>query len=141
MRGPDAPRVFVDVTVRHGVPSAGERLARAAARNGAVNNEAEAAKRSRYPDGRAPTRVVPFALETYGRLGRTALLHLRQLARAQAQRLEESADEAASTLTLRWGCRLSVALHRANAEALRAAFGKQAATENSKNNLATDLAG
>ena len=126
-RSAEVPRVFLDITVRHAVPGSGPRLARAAAHDGAVNREAEADKRSRYPDGRAPWRVVPFALESYGRLGRTALLHLRKLARAQAQRLEEGADEAAGALTFRWGCRLSVALHRANAEALRTALGEETA--------------
>ena len=55
------------------------------------------------------------------------MLHLRKLARAQAQRLEEGADEAAGALTLRWVCHLSVALHRANAEALRTALGEEPA--------------
>ena len=119
--------MYLDVTDRHAVPGRGARLARAAAHDGVVNREAEADKRSRYSDGRAPCRVVPFALESYGRLGRTALLHLRKLARAQAQRLEEGADEAAGALTFRWGCRLSVALHRANAEALRTALGEETA--------------
>ena len=137
-RSAEVPRLYLDVTVRHAVPGSGPRLARAAALDGAVNREAEADKRSRYPDGRAPWRVVPFALETHGRLGRTALLHLRKLARAQAQRLDEGADEATSSLLLRWGCRLSVALHRANAENLRTALG----TEGVKClDLEADLAG
>ena len=138
VRSAEVPRLYLDVTVRHAVPGNAPRLARAAALDGAVNSEAEADKRTRYPDGRAPWRVVPFALETYGRLGRTALLHLRKLARAQAQRLDEGADEAASALLLRWGCRLSVALHRANAEALRSALGK---TQAGQLDLREDLAG
>ena len=137
-RSAEVPRLYLDVTVRRAVPGSGPRLARAAALDGAVNHEAEADKRSRCPDGRAPWRGVPFALESYGRLGRTALLHLRKLARAQAQRLDEGADTAASALTLRWGCRLSVALHRANAEGLRTALGVDAARWK---DLAADLAG
>ena len=137
-RSAEVPRLYLDVTVRHAVPGSGPRLARAAALDGAVNREAAADKRSRYPDGRAPWRVVPFALETYGRLGREALLHLRKLARAQAQRLDEGADAAASALTLRWGCRLSVALHRANAENLRTALGTKGVKWL---DLAADLAG
>ena len=66
-----------------------------------------------------------------------ALLHLRKLAQAQAQRLEEGADEAASALTLRWGCRLSVVLHWANAETLRTCEGKEATRWK---DLAADLA-
>ena len=62
-------------------------------------------------------------------------------AQIEAQRLEEGADEAASTLALRWGCRLSVALQRANAEALRTALGEAEKHKNSRNELAADLAG
>ena len=71
--------------------------------------------------------MVPFALETYGRLGRSALLLLRRLARAQAERLSEGAEDAAGALVLRWACRLGVALQRANAEALRRSLGDDAA--------------
>ena len=126
-RGADVPRLYVDVTVHHAVPGDSDRLARAAATDGAVNLEAEAAKRARYPDGRTPWRVVPFAVETYGRLGRAALLQLRRLARAQAERLGEDAAGVASTLVVRWACRLSVALQRANAEALQRCLGADAA--------------
>ena len=65
-------RLYLGVTVRHAVPGIGPRLVRAAAHDGAVNREAEADKRSRYPGGRAPWRAVSFALESYDRLGRTA---------------------------------------------------------------------
>ena len=140
-RSPDEPRVFLDVTVRHGVPGDAARLNRAAAQNGVVNKEAEAKKKARYPDGRTPWKVTPFALETFGRLGRTALAHLRKLARTQAQRLEEGAHEAASTLALLWGGHLSVALQRANAEALRTALGEEDKQKNTRDQLAADLAG
>ena len=117
------PRFYVDATVHHAVPGDADRLTRVAGADGAVNLEAEREKRRRYPDGLAPWRVEPFALETYGRLGRDALVLLRRLARAQAARLGEGADDAAGALVLRWACRLSVALHRANAEALRRCLG------------------
>ena len=138
---PNAPScVMTADNCRDAVPGSGPRLAQAAAHDGAVNKEAEATKRLRYPDRQAPCRVVPFALETYGRLGRTALLHLRKLARAQAQRLDEGADGATSALLQRWGCRLSVALHRANSEALRSALGKEAGAHAAKLDLGADLA-
>ena len=108
-------------------------MTRATTHDGAVNREAEA----RYPDGSAPRRVVPFALDSYGSLGRTALT-LRKSAHAQDQRLEKGADEAAGALTLRWSCRLIVALHKANAEALRTALGKEAPCWKA---LASELAG
>ena len=122
-RGAAVPRLYVDVTVRHAVPGDSDRLERAAAADGAVNLEAEDAKRRRYPDGLAPWRAVPFALETYGCFGSSALAQLRRLARAQAERLGEDAAAAAGALLLRWACRLGVALQRANAEALRRCLG------------------
>ena len=60
-------------------------LAAAARGPGAVNRTAELEKRLRYCDGRSPWLVVPFAVETFGRLGVTALKHLRGLARTRAQ--------------------------------------------------------
>ena len=124
VRSHDVPRSYFDVTVRHSVPGDPRRLAAAALYDGAVNQEAEADKRSRYPDGQTPWRVIPLALETNGRHGRAALKHLRRLARQQASALEEADGvHAASALVLRWGCRLSVALQRSNAARLRSALG------------------
>ena len=93
VRSARAPRAFLDVTVHHSVPGDGVRLAAAAEHPGAVNREAEAEKRRRYPDGRAPWRVVPSALETHGRLGTSTLKHLRGLARARAQDLPEGGGD------------------------------------------------
>ena len=84
VQGLDAPRLFLDVTVRHGVPGDEERLAAAAAFDGAVNKEAERDKQSRYPSGQSPWPALPLAQETFGRLGRTALSPLRNLARRRA---------------------------------------------------------
>ena len=109
------PKAYFDLTVRHSVPSEGERLTVASNQAGAVSSEAECDKRHRYPDGRTPWRVVPLAVETYGRHGPAALKHLRQLARKQAAQLEEGGDQAVSALVQRRCARLSVALHRSNA--------------------------
>ena len=122
VRSAEVPGLYLDVTVRRGFPSNAERLARASKKPGATNKEAEQDKRDRYPSGRAPWKVVPLALETYGRHGVAALAQLRKLARDQAARLEEGREAAASALLLRRGCRLSVALHRANAANLRRAL-------------------
>ena len=92
-----------------------------------MNAEGEHTKRQRYPDGASPWRAVPLAHETFGRLGRAALTHLRKLAKEQAARLNgEGSDQAVSSLVLRWGCLLSVALHKANARNLRRALGTSA---------------
>ena len=129
VQGLDAPRLFLDVTVRHSVPGDADRLAAAAAFDGAVAKEAEGDKRSRYPSGQTPWQALPLAQETFGRLGRAALNHLRKLARGRAQALPEDVGVAASSLTVRWGCRLSVALHRANAANLRRALGADPAAQ------------
>ena len=125
VRNAEAPCTYFDVTVRHAIPGDAQRLTAAADRDGAVLREAEADKRRRYPDGQTPWRVVPLAVETYGRHGKTALEHLRKLARSAAAQLGEEgeAEAAASALVARWGARLSAALHRANAARLRSCLG------------------
>ena len=82
--------------------------------------QAEAAKRARYPDGVAPWEMVPVAFETFGRLGDATFKHLKLLARAEAALVD---SESVSTVLQRWCQRLSVALHRANARAVRSAVG------------------
>ena len=81
VRSAQQPRLFLDVTVHHTAPGDTTRLARAADSDGAVNQEAENEKRGRYPPGQTPWKVVPLALETYGRHGKVALKHLRSLAK------------------------------------------------------------
>ncbi len=117
------PRLFFDVTVRHGTPGAADRLRAAAVRDGAVNAEAEADKKARYPDGVTPWEAVPVAVETYGRFGRAALRHLKTLARAEVAKLGGDEVWGVHALLQRWCSRLSVALHRANARAIRCALG------------------
>ena len=80
VRSARVPRALLDVTVRHGVPARGP---------GAVNRTAELEKRLRYSDGRTPWLVLPFAVESFGRLGPMAPKHLRGLARTRAQALPE----------------------------------------------------
>ena len=139
VRSAQHPRLLLDVTVHHSVPGDAARLARAADQDGAVNKEAEKIKRVRYPAAQAPWKLLPLAMESYGRLGIEALRHLRLLAKRKAQTLDEDADQAAGTLVSRWACRLSVSLHRENARNVRAALG-----ENQKmlrDDLAAELAG
>ena len=132
------PRFVLDVIVHHSIPGDAHRLAKAADEDGAVNKEAEQEKRGRYPAAQAPWKLLPLALETYGRHGREALRHLRLLAKKRAQALDEGSDQAASALVLRWACRLSVALHRENARNLRRALGENLKTQ--KAELAAELA-
>ena len=78
-------RLLIDVTVS---PYAGDASFRAACarRDGHAARRAEIAKRSKY----AAEDLVPFALETGGRLGADA--------RALVKRLAESADDASESL-------------------------------------------
>ena len=79
-----APLLFLDVTVRHGVPGDAVLLRAAAASDGAVASRGEVDKRRRYPSVGVPFRCVPLAVETYGRMGAAALKHLRWLAKGFA---------------------------------------------------------
>ena len=106
-----------------------------------MNRAAELEKRLRYPDGRTPWQVVPFAVETFGRLGLTALKHLRGLARTRAQGLPDGGEAAASSLMQRWAARLSTALHRSNASRLRSALGAAEPERQRARDLAAVLAG
>ena len=133
------PRLLLDVTVRHAVPGNVHHLAKAADADGAVNKEAELQKHGRYPAAQAPWKLLPLALDTYGRHGREALQHLRLRATRRAQALDEGSDQAASALVLRWACRLSVALHRANARNLRSGLGEDLQEQRAE--LAAELAG
>jgi len=138
VRSATVPRLYLDITVHHSVPGDGPRLARAADRDGAVNAEAESEKAGRYPAGRTPWRVVALAQETCGRFGLAALKYLRKLARKQAANLEEHGELAASALVLKWGCWLSVALHRESAKSLRKSLGEDVLLKRSE--LAAEIA-
>ena len=90
----------------------------------------------------SPTQTILTTLIVTGfvaRHGPEALRHLRLLAKRKAQALDEGSDQAASSLELRWACRLSVALHRANARNLRSALGVDLRQQRAE--LAADLAG
>ena len=111
------------MTVRHSIPGNEARLRTASRADGAVNAEAETDKATRYPESACPWRMVPLAHETYGRIGTKALAHLRKLARAEVAKARGHEVWGTHNLLVRWGVRLSVALHRANARALRRATG------------------
>ena len=100
------------------------RLAAAARSAGAVNKEAEGDKRDRYPNDRVVWPARAFGMETFGRVGISALRLVRKLARACSVSAELADAEALpSRLLLQWGCRLSVALQRANVRNLHRCLG------------------
>ena len=66
-----------------------------------------------------------MAFETGGRIGLAALDHLRTLARTEVAKLGGQETWVPHNLLQRWCARLSVALHKANARAVRSATGNR----------------
>ena len=121
--GPWSPVCFVDHEVSH--PPAPTYVMNAADADGATARAAESVKRHRY--SRA---VVPLVSETYGRLGPQALTWWRALAKQVADTdplLAGRGSWAMAGLLSHWWAECSVALQRANAEALLASRGNRAA--------------
>ncbi len=81
---PDAPVAYLDVEVTH--PCAPAYCAQAALELGHAAQAAAAAKHTRYPPHRVRGRLVPFAVETYGRLRDEALSFLRKADRRACRR-------------------------------------------------------
>jgi hypothetical protein len=122
---PDAPVTYVDTKVTH--PCAASFLAGAAAEDGYAARQAEAGKHSRYPPNpRVRGRLVPLAVETYGRLGEEGLRFLRKAAGracARTSTLAVLGEEGPPAVLGAWLERQSVALQKNNAAALKAAAG------------------
>ena len=112
---------YVDVTIRH--PRAQKYVRRAAACDGAAASIAEEAKRTRYPAvsdaGLLP--VMPFAIESFGRLGECALNLLRDAKQRAAER--NSALAGGGTFQ-RWLALLACARVRGFADSARAVWGE-----------------
>ena len=124
---PDEPLVYCDVVVAH--PKARGVAAAAAASDGAAAARAEADKHRRYPDGRVPLgRLVPLAVEPYGRWGDEALRLFKAAAArtvARTAALGNLGDTAAPAVLGSMMARLSVSLQRGNAECARAAIAEE----------------
>ena len=85
--------------------------------------------------------MVPVAIETFGRIGISALKLLRGFARARAQEITHDGQAVVSALLQRWGARISVALHRSNALRLRSSLGCSEPARLRAHALAADLVG
>ena len=122
---PDAPITYLDMVVAH--PCAATYLHGAAGEGGYAESQAEAAKHGRYPpNARVRGRLVPLAVETYGRLGTEGLRFLRKAAGRACTRTTALAvlgGEGPPAVVGAWLERQSVALQKNNAAALRAAAG------------------
>ena len=120
----DGTRTFVDVTIRH--PGVAKYRAQAARLDGHAAAVAERAKRLWYPALAAAglPEVVPFAVETYGRLGPSARRLLAQARHRLAEADERFRGWAGTALLQRWQALLSCALQRSLYEAAQAAWGR-----------------
>ena len=125
---PDAPVTYLDTVVTH--PCAATYCAGAAAANGHAARQWEVAKHRRYPQGpRVQGRLVPLAMETYGRLGEEGLRFLRKAAGRACTRTSTLAvlgEEGPPAVLGAWLERQSVALQKNNAAAFKAAAGAAA---------------
>ena len=117
--GPGAPVRLLDHSVVH--PTAPSYVRAAAEADGAAARSGERTKYRRY--GR---RVLAMLTETYGRHGPDAVHWWRQLAKQVAEAdplLQGRGKWAVAGLLAQWWAETSVALQRANAEAVLASLG------------------
>ena len=125
---PDAPITYLDMVVTH--PCAASYRHGAAGEGGYAAAQQEVAKHARYPPRpQVRGRLVPFAVETYGRLGKEGLAFLRKAAGRACTRTSALAvlgEEGPPAVLGAWLERQPVALQKNNAAALRAAAGAAA---------------
>ena len=116
-------RRFVDVTVRH--PRALKYIVQAASSDGAAARVAERNKLERYPAVAAAGlhAVLPFAVESFGRLGPAALCLLRAVHQRAVERDATLRGWAGAALVARWQALLSCSLQRSLFDASSAMLG------------------
>ena len=114
---------YIDVTLRH--PCAIKYVAQAALGDGAAARAAEAAKRDRYPVLAAAglDAAIPFALETFGRLGLAGLRLLRQARQSAAEQSRPYRTWAGGPALQKWLSQLSCSLQWSLYESARACWG------------------
>ena len=122
---PAEPATYLDTVVTH--PCSPSYCAGAAKENGYAARKAEEDKHARYPDEPGvPGRMVPLAVETYGRWGKEGLRFLRRAAGRACTRTTALAvlgGEGPPAVLGAWLQRQSVALQKSNAAAFKAAAG------------------
>ena len=119
----EGARAHVDVTIRH--PCAAKYLTQAAVADGEAARVAEAAKRVRYPPlAEAGLQAVePFAVETFGRLGASALRFLHAARQRAVERDGLLRGWAGVAMFQRWLGLLSCSLQASLFEAVQAMRG------------------
>ena len=128
---PAAPVTYLDVGVVQ--PCSDTDVREAATEDGYAARQAEERKHVRYPpNARVGGRLVPLAVETFGRLGEEGLRFLRRAAGRACVRTTALAvlgGEGPQAALGAWLQRQSVALQKHNAAALKAAAGAATAWE------------
>ena len=110
----DLPDLLLDVTIRH--PGAARHLDAAARVPGATARQAEKDKTARYPPSGGRS-VVPFAVETWGRLGDGAEDLLQCLAAAAAHHARRRGQDCEASGRLKsWRAILDASVQRGVAE-------------------------
>ena len=100
---PDAPITYLDMVVTH--PCVAAHLHGAATGNGHAASQAEAGKHARYPaNAHVRGRLVPFAVETYGRLGGEGVRPRRWGGQAHARAWEGAMDLVRLLYMCWWNC-------------------------------------
>ena len=126
---PDAPVTYLDVVVTH--PCSATYVAGAAGESGFAAQKAEEAKHTRYPPNTPGVsgRLVPLAVETYGRWGKEGLKFLKKATARTAARTTALAvlgGEGPPAVLGVWLQRQAVALQKSNVAAFKAAAGAAA---------------
>ena len=120
---PGTPITYLDMVVTH--PCAASYRHGAAGEGGYAAAQHEAAKHARYPPGpQVRGRLVLFAVETYGRLGKEGFAFLRKAAGracARTSALAVLGGEGPPAVVGAWLERQSVALQKKHAAPLKAA--------------------
>ena len=111
--------LFADVTVTHSTPCSQSNLRKFALSDGAAAAEAEVRKQRVYGDAAREVNAdfVPLAMESYGRLGQSALQFSRAKIKEFAATMEfggEYDSALVAKLQSYWWCALSCCLQRGN---------------------------
>ncbi len=122
----DGIRQYFDVTVRH--PLVAPLLSRSSAKDAAAASAGETQKRDRYPavpEAGLP-EVIPFAVETFGRLGHSARGVLQAARFRVAEKDPKCRGWVSAALQSRWLAQISCALAQSQYEAHLATTGNYA---------------
>ena len=122
---PDDPVIYADVVIGH--PAAQKHRRQAAIEDGGTAQIKEKEKHQRYPEEKLRRgRLVPLAVETYGRWGKEARKLFKTAAERAGQRngeLRRLGDKATAAVSGKYAALLSCTLQKINAQMLTHSLG------------------